>query len=176
MSAVRATLLAMRETPDEMAALQALVDESHGRSSAHLRSIIAGDARLDAGQITRALTGMKVLSLATVTARGEPRISAVDGHFLHGRWTFGTDGGSVKARHLRARPAVSAAHLDGERLGVFCHGYAEPLTPAEPDWDETIEHWTAHYGTDPTSWGADIRMFRIRPTWFVGYGAAAADR
>lgn len=160
----------MRETAEEVAALQALMDASHGRSTSHLREIVSGEHRLTAEQVLKQLVGMKVLSLATVTAAGEPRVSAVDGHLLHGQWTFGTDGRAAKARHLAARPAVSAAHVDGERLGVFCHGRAVRLTPQDPLWAETIEHWTAHYGSDPTTWGEDIRMFRIEPTWLVGYG------
>ncbi|WP_109472289.1 pyridoxamine 5'-phosphate oxidase family protein [Ornithinimicrobium cavernae] len=163
----------MRETPEELAALQDLMDASHAAGTSHLREIISGERRLDAATVVRALEGMRVLSLATVTARGEPRVSAVDGHFLHGRWTFGTDGRAAKARHLQARPAVSVAHLDGERLGVFCHGQAVRLTARDPGWEETIAHWTAHYGSDPTTWGDDIRMYRVEPTWFVGYGTAA---
>ena len=163
----------MRETPEEVAALQELMDASYGRSTSHLREIVSGAHRLTAEQVLEQLTGMKVLSLATVTASGEPRVSAVDGHLLHGRWTFGTDGRAAKARHLATRPAVSAAHVDGERLGVFCHGRAVRLTPQDPLWAETIEHWTAHYGTDPTTWGEDVRMFRIEPTWLVGYGDLA---
>jgi len=165
----------MKETRAEIDALQALMDASHGRSTTHLRQIISGDRRLTAAQVIRALEGMKVLTVATVTAAGEPRISAVDGHFLHGQWTFGTDGSAAKARHLAARPAVSAAHVDGERLGVFCHGRAVTLTPADPFWDFTIAHWTQHYGTDPTTWGEDIRMYRIEPAWLVGYGAPDPD-
>ncbi|WP_265523419.1 pyridoxamine 5'-phosphate oxidase family protein [Oerskovia flava] len=166
----------MHETPTELAALDALIEASHGRSTRHLQAIVSDDRRMDAAQVVAALTGMKVLSLATVTARGEPRVSAVDGHFLHGRWTFGTDGGAAKARHLEARPAVSAAHVDGERIGVFCHGTAVLLTPEDPTWDEVISHWTGHYGTDPTTWGEDIRMYAIDPTWLVGYQGEPEER
>src|SRR5690554_3974396 len=114
----------MYETDAELAALQQLMDASRAGATDHLREIIGGDRLLNARDAVAALAGMRVLSLATVTAKGEPRVSAVDGHFLRGAWTFGTDGGAAKARHLAARPAVSAAHVDGERLEVFCHGTA----------------------------------------------------
>ncbi|WP_349897602.1 pyridoxamine 5'-phosphate oxidase family protein [Parafrigoribacterium soli] len=162
----------MYETEGEIAALDALIDVSRAGGTNHLREIITGEHVMRAQDVVDSLTGMKVLSLATVTAKGEPRVSAVDGHFLHGSWTFGTDGGAAKARHLAARPAVSAAHIDGERLAVFCHGTAVRLTPSDADWAETIEHWTKHYGTDPTTWGDDIRMYRIEPSWLVGYRGA----
>jgi len=158
----------MLETPDETAALQALLDASHARATGHLRSIIDDDRTLTAEQLVALLTGMKVLSVATVTAAGEPRISALDGHFLHGTWTFGTSGTSAKAKHLAARPAVSVAHVDGEELALFSHGRAELIEPG-PDHDEVDAHWTAHYGSSPYSWGDDIRMYRLRMTWAVAY-------
>ncbi|WP_330474002.1 pyridoxamine 5'-phosphate oxidase family protein [Terrabacter sp. C0L_2] len=158
----------MLETPDETAALQALLDASRERATGHLRSIIDDDRTLTAEQLVALLTGMKVLSVATVTAAGEPRISALDGHFLHGTWTFGTSGSSAKAKHLAARPAVSVAHVDGEDLALFSHGRAELIEPG-PERDEVDAHWTAHYGSSPFSWGDDIRMYRLRMTWAVAY-------
>ena len=162
----------MLETPEEIAALQDLMDRSYAGASGHLQDIVSGSHRLDASGVLAATSGMKVLTLATVTAAGEPRISAVDGHFLHGTWTFGTSGASIKARHLAARPAVSLAHVDGERCGVFGHGYAHRLTPTDAEYAETIAHWSAHYGSDPTTWGEDIRMYRAELTWLVGYANA----
>ena len=163
----------MDESDAEIDALQALLDASHGRATDHLRDIIKGDRVLSARDLVALLTGMKVLSLATVTARGEPRISAVDGHFLHGTWSFGTSGASAKARHLAARPAVSIAHVDHEALGVFSHGRAEVLRPEDVDHDEVLDHWTGHYGTSPYTWGDDVRLYRYHPHWLVGY---AGDR
>ncbi|MHA3836447.1 pyridoxamine 5'-phosphate oxidase family protein [Terrabacter sp. AAH1] len=158
----------MLETSEETAALQSLLDASIARATGHLRAIITDERTLTAEQLVALLTGMKVLSVATVTAAGEPRISALDGHFLHGTWTFSTSGASAKARHLAARPAVSVAHVDGEDLALFTHGYADLMQPG-PERDEVEAHWTAHYGSSPWSWGDDIRMYRLRMTWAVAY-------
>jgi hypothetical protein len=136
----------MYETPEEIDRLQALLASSRRRATSHLQEIVSGDHALSAGELLPRIDGMRVLSLATVTAKGEPRVSAVDGHFIHGSWTFGTDGRSAKARHLSARPAVSAA--------LFV---------------EIIEHWTGHYDSDPRTWGEDIRLYRIVPHWCVAY-------
>lgn len=163
----------MRETQAELDALQRLLDHSHAKATEHLQEIINDRRTLSAADVTALLTGMKVVALATVTARGEPRISAVDGHFIHGTWTWGTSGSSAKARHLEARPAVSIAHVDNEDLAVFAHGKAERLGSADPGWDETLSHWTAHYGGSPLEWGDDIRLYRMAASWMVGY---AADR
>ncbi len=106
--------------------------------------------------------------VATVTARGEPRISAADGHLLHSRFVFTTGRDAAKARHLRARPAVSVAHVVGDSLGVFVHGRAEFLTPAHADFDEIEQHLVGHYGSSPSSWG-DVVYVRVQPDWMVGY-------
>lgn len=159
----------MYETDGEIAALQDLLDRSRAGATDHLKEIVAGDRALTARDLVERLTGMKVLSLATVTARGEPRISAVDGHFLHGSWSFGTDGRAAKARHLEARPAISVAHVDGEALGVFSHGRASRLLPDDEDAAEVVDHWTRHYGASPFEWGDDVRLYRFHPTWMVGY-------
>jgi general stress protein 26 len=156
----------MLETPEELARLQALLDASHDHATEHLRGIIHDGRTLSAEHIVGLLTGMKVISAATVTARGEPRISAMDGHFLHGTWTFSTSRTAAKARHLAARPGISVAHVDGEDLAIFSHGRAVELAGAE--LAQLDEHWTAHYGSSPLSWG-DVVMYRLDPTWMVGY-------
>jgi|SRR5215212_317187 len=167
----------MFETADDLALLQSLLDASHLRATEHLRGIISDDRTLSATQISSVLSGMKVITAATVTARGEPRISAMDGHFLNGTWTFSTSRTSAKARHLARRPAVSIAHVDGEALAVFSHGHVVEL--AGDELDQVDAHWTTHYGSSPLSWG-DVVVWKLKATWMVGYAfqrdALLADR
>jgi general stress protein 26 len=164
----------MKETPEELAALQSLLDASIAGSGSHLTGIVSAPRRLTARQLATALTGMKVLVVATVTAAGEPRTSCVDGHFLNGTWVFGTSADAVKARHLRARPAVSATYADGERMAVFTHGTAEYITPDDPAFATYDEHYIAHYGSSPRDWGPTPVFVRIRPMWMVGYAMEAS--
>ncbi|WP_405433528.1 pyridoxamine 5'-phosphate oxidase family protein [Micromonospora sp. NBC_00617] len=164
----------MRETPQELNELQALLDASLSRSTSHLRSIINSERSLGAEQLTQVLTGMCTLALATVTTKGEPRISGVDGHFLHGKWHFGTARGAAKARHLAVRPAVSAAHMRGEDLGVFTHGTVEILNPpdGEPaeDWPYLLAYFKDFYGgEDFFDWDNDVVYYRLHPHWMTGY-------
>lgn len=159
----------MYETPAEIAALQELLDRSLAGATDHLRSIVEPGRTLTAAQTVTVLAGMRTLTVATVTARGEPRISAADGHFLHGRFVFTTAGSAAKARQLRARPAVSVAHVAGDDLGVFVHGRAEFLTASHPDFGPIEEHLVDHYGSSPSSWGPDIAYLRVHPHWMVVY-------
>lgn len=163
----------MYETAAELDELQELLDESLSRSTEHLRSIVVpGERTLPAGELVQLLAGMCTLTIATVTASGEPRVSGIDGHLLHGRWVFGTARSAAKARQLAARPAVSVAHLRGEALGVFTHGRVEILNPREgphdPAWPDVLEYLTDHYGESPLSWG-EVVYYRLRPHWMVAY-------
>ncbi|MFD4458926.1 pyridoxamine 5'-phosphate oxidase family protein [Nocardia sp. NPDC058480] len=163
----------MRETPEELAELQALLDASLTNATSHLRSIIDSENTLTAAELAQALTGMSTLALSTVTAKGEPRISGVDGHFLHGRWHFGTARNAAKACHLAARPAASVAHMRGENLGVFTHGTVEILNPlgGEPsgDWPELLAYFQDFYGDDAFDWANEVVYYRLRPHWMTVY-------
>ncbi|WP_063003125.1 pyridoxamine 5'-phosphate oxidase family protein [Nocardia salmonicida] len=163
----------MRETSEDLAELQALLDASLSGATSHLRSIIDGENTLTAEQLVQALTGMCTLALSTVTAKGEPRISAVDGHFLHGQWHFGTARNAAKARHLAARPAASVAHLRGEDLGVFTHGSVEVLNPlgGEPcaEWPQLLAYFQDFYGDDAFDWDSEVVYYRLRPHWMTVY-------
>lgn len=162
----------MLETPDELAELQTLLDASLAGASGHLRSIVTGRTTT-AERLTQVLDGMCTLAVATVTASGEPRISGADGHFLHGRWHFGTARGAAKARHLARRPAASVAHLRGEGLGVFTHGRVEVLNPAGApaagDWPELLAYFQDFYGRNAFDWESDVVYYRLQPHWMTVY-------
>jgi hypothetical protein len=164
----------MWESEADLGELQAVLDGSLAGASGHLRSIVRPGRTLTAAQLVRVITGMCTLAVSSVTAAGEPRVSAADGHFLHGCWIFSTERSSVKAGHFSARPAVSAAHLRGDELGVFTHGRVEELNPRgappDPQWPAILDHLTQHYGSSPLSWG-DVVAYRIRPRWMVAYAA-----
>ncbi|MEV4805579.1 pyridoxamine 5'-phosphate oxidase family protein [Nonomuraea sp. NPDC049421] len=160
----------MRETPEDLQQLQDLLDASLSRSTSHLQSIVT-DRTLTAEQLTQVLTGMCTLALSTVTAKGEPRISGADGHFLRGRWHFGTARTAAKARHLAARPTASVAHMRGEDLGVFTHGTVEILNPedGEPaaDWPDLLAYFKDFYGADAFDWENEVVYYRLHPRWMT---------
>jgi hypothetical protein len=163
--------------------LQALLDASFASSSKHLLSIMEPRRRLGAERLVAELPCPAVLNIATVTARGEPRISAVDGHFIAGHWFFTTALDSPKARQLLARPAISASYTPRDGFGVFVHGNAELLEGAEQQMMR--EHCAEVYGVELESMG-EIAGFRIDAHWMVGFAMtdeklaeieqAAADR
>jgi hypothetical protein len=144
--------VSVRETADELLALQALLDRSYAAAGAHLRSIHTPERRLTAEQVAARLTGMCLLALATVTADGRPIVGPVDGVFLHGAFHFGSSPDSVRFRHIRARSWVSATHLPSEALAVTVHGRATPVDPRMPEGAELrsalLEIYVPRYGPE----------------------------
>lgn len=140
----------MHETPADLVALQSLLDRSYATAGRHLRSIITPERRLTADEVADRLTGMRLLALATVTADGRPIVGPVDGIFFHGSFHFGSAPDSVRFRHIRNRPQVSATHLPGEELAVTVHGRAVPLdiqSSTEAEFRQTLlEIYVPRYG------------------------------
>jgi hypothetical protein len=135
----------MLESPEELAALQDLLDSSMAAAGPHLAGIMTEDRRLSAVQLSRRLPGMCLFTVATVTADGRPIAGVVDGYFLHGHVYFSTSPASVRAKHLAARPAVSATHVPGEQLAVTVHGHAEVFVLHSPEGDELRQAMLDHY-------------------------------
>jgi nitroimidazol reductase NimA-like FMN-containing flavoprotein (pyridoxamine 5'-phosphate oxidase superfamily) len=117
----------MHELPDDVAGLQELLDRSYESAGSHLLTIHTVQRRLRAEQLCEQLTGMRLLALATVSADGRPIVGPVDGIFYRGAFHFGSSPDSVRFRHIRARPRVSATHVPGEELAVTVHGHAVPI-------------------------------------------------
>lgn len=114
----------MRETAEDLARLQSLLDRSYDSAGAHLREVITLERRLTAEQLVARLEGMCLLTLATVSADGRPINGPVDGFFYRGQWYFGSADHSLRFRHIRQRPQVSATYLPGEEISVTTHGRA----------------------------------------------------
>ncbi|HEY3689750.1 MAG TPA: pyridoxamine 5'-phosphate oxidase family protein [Pseudonocardiaceae bacterium] len=140
----------MHETPADLVALQSLLDRSYATAGRHLRSIITPERRLTADEVADRLTGMRLLALATVTADGRPIVGPVDGIFFRGSFHFGSAPDSVRFRHIRNRPQVSATHLPGEELAVTIHGRAVPLdiqSSTEAEFRQTLlDIYVPRYG------------------------------
>ena len=159
----------MLENPAEIDRLQQLLDRSAADAGPHLRGIITDQRRLSAAQVIERLQGMRLLTVATVTADGRPLAGPVDGYFLHGSFYFSSGRNSVRMRHLAARPSVSATHLPGEELAVTVHGQAELFDlrdPAGAELRQAILDWyVPRQGPEFETWldALDAVAARIEP-------------
>jgi len=138
----------VHETPDDIRALQELLDRSYENAGAHLRSITTPERRVGADQLVTQLTGMCLLVVATVTADCRPIAGPLDGIFYRGAFHFGTAADSVRYRHLLARPQVSATHLPREEFAVNVHGRAAPVEVAGGFRETLLEVYVPRYGED----------------------------
>jgi len=153
----------MFETDAELAELQGLFDAHLARANPHMTGIITAERRLTVRQVVRHLTGTKHVAFATVTSRGEPRVSPLDSLFVHGHCTLSTGGQATKLRHLRRNPACSAVHMEGDRIAVAVNGNVEWIPREHSEHDEIHRIWSDTYESDPYTWGDDIVFFRIQP-------------
>lgn len=159
----------MFETDAEIAEMQAMFDAHFERANEHMRRIVKASRRLTAKQVVQHLSGVKHVAFATVTSRGEPRVSPLDTLFIHGRFTLSTGSGATRLAHLRRNPACSAVHMEGDRIAVVANGSVEWINRDHPDHDEIHRAWTETYESDPYSWGDGVVFFRILPRSMWAY-------
>ena len=151
----------MYERPSDLADLQALLDRSIAGAGPHLTIILSPERRLTAEQLVERLPGMRLLTLATVTAAGEPRTAPVDGLFFQGRFWFGSSNDSVRFQHIRARPAVSATHLPSETLAVIVHGTSTLIDINDDAMRGFRDYCFEVYGPGWREWGPPNQYARI---------------
>jgi hypothetical protein len=142
----------VHESIDDIRALQKLIERSYARAGAHLLSIHTPERRLSAEQVAERLTGMCLLTLGTVTADCRPVLGPVDGIFYRGAFHFGSSPDSVRFRHIRDRPQVSATHVPGEELAITVHGRAVPVDVSAGTGaglrDALLEVYVPRYGDE----------------------------
>lgn len=156
----------MRETADDLAWLQALLDRSYHSAGEHLRSITTPARRIPAAELGELLSGVQIIDLATVTAGGRPRVGPVDGLFFRSHLYFSSSKTSFRYRHLTARPYVSAAHTRGEEISVVVHGVARLFSLDDPEHAEfkqyCYEVYVPRYGEGWTKFAHAIDIFFAR--------------
>jgi hypothetical protein len=165
----------MRETPEEVAELQQLMDATMANVNPHMAAIVTPKSRLTARQVVTHLQGTRIVAFATVNRKGEPRVSPLDSLFLHGRFTLSTGGEATRIGHLKANPACSAVYLETDTIAVVVNGTVEWITRDHPDHGDIHGAWAAQYGSDPYDWGGEIAFFRINPSAMWTYAQRAKD-
>lgn len=142
----------MLESPDELAALQSLLDRSIATAGPHLREIFTDEVLMSAGEVVARMRGMQLLTVATVSRAGRPIAGAVDGYLLHGELWFSSGARAVRTAQLRRNPAVSATWLPDETTQLIAHGEVEIMPfgdeRAAPMRQAMIDHYVPVEGPD----------------------------
>jgi hypothetical protein len=160
----------VHETPEDIEALQRLLDGSYEDAGKNLRDIHTQGRHLSATDLSERLQGPRWLVVATVSSDCRPFTAQVDGTFYRGRFYFGVnDPCSLKARHLSRNPAISATHIPNDNWVVTVHGRAERVNVShegEPGIGRVlIDTYKQRYGPDWTDdvLTSDTIYFRIEP-------------
>ncbi len=149
----------MRETPEDIERLQALLDHSIERAGAFLRrSFQMPEHSLTAQQLIECWLDVQTVALATVTTRGEPRIAPISSLLYRGEIYLPTVATAARTRHVMKRPAISLTLFHENELAIIVHGYAAILSPDHADF-ETLENFLyASTHTKAGEWGEGVYL------------------
>lgn len=168
----------MFETAEDIQQLQGLLDRSIEQAGAFLRESMRLDTdMLSAHQVVRYLDGMRTASLATVTARGEPRVAPIAAIFFRGKYYVPTVVQSARARHLRQRPGVSFTEYSGTINAIMIHGQAALIGLDDPEFEAVDDAFVAHSSTGgPRNWAGGGPVYvRIDPDVMYATAQQPAD-
>lgn len=160
----------MHETAEDLKNLQLLLNRSYEHAGPHLREVVTPDHRIGAARLIDLMTGVQVLALATVTSDGRPLTGAVDGLFYRAGFWFGSSANSVRVRHIRVRPSVSATHTRGESLAVTVHGSARIVDVADPLYAGFRSYCVETYGPAWNEWASEAVYARIDADKLFAFG------
>ena len=165
----------MRETPEDLKRLQALLDDSATRASPFLRrSFEIPERSLSAQQLASHLTGSLTVALATVTAKGEPRVAPINALFYRGSFHIPTVAQAARARHLAKRPGASLTYYEGNELAVIVHGQAAAIAQGTPTFDELDEIQMQSGQQSPRAWAGDAVYLKVEASAVYTYASSPA--
>ncbi|HEX6796530.1 MAG TPA: pyridoxamine 5'-phosphate oxidase family protein [Ktedonobacterales bacterium] len=159
----------MHETPDDLTCLQALLDASIAQAGPFLRASFEMPAHsLSAAQLAGALQGMVHVALATVTAKGEPRVAPIGALFYRGTFYIPTTANAARTRHIRQRPAVSLTCFRDNGFALILHGRASVVAPDDPTFATLDAQHQASGDSSVLAWGEGVYLF-IEPDVLYTY-------
>jgi hypothetical protein len=159
----------MRETAEDVAQLQRLLDDSAAAAGEHLRTIFQSEARPFAQELLTELDAVFEFHVGVLTGAGAPLVAPLDGIFFRGRIWFGFPGGSLRAGLIRKDPRISASYQKGESFAFIVHGQAVEVREDAPEFQDYFDCvqalYTNLYGPKWVDWYRE----RKREGEFNGY-------
>jgi Pyridoxamine 5'-phosphate oxidase len=155
----------MRETAGDLERLQRLLDDSIGRASPFLRSSLEmPECSLSAEELAARLDGSLTVALATVTARGEPRVAPINAFLLRAAFYVPTVAEAARARHLARRPAASLTYFEGTELAVIAHGRVAIIGGEDPAFAELDATQVGLGRRSPREWSGRGVYLKLEPS------------
>jgi hypothetical protein len=142
------------ETPHDVERLDEQLRASIEQAGPFLRSSFEmPEHSLTAAQLIRHLQGVQTVALATVTAKGEPRVAPIGAIFYRGHFYIPTTTRAARVRHVRRQPGISLTLFEGIDFAVIVHGDAVVLGEGSPDFEALIEIQRSGQGETVRDWG-----------------------
>jgi len=162
----------MFETEAELMALQKLLDSSLEKVGGKLAGF-SPSQHMSAKQLA-GFKGVRLVSIASVNSKMQPRVAPRSAAFLHGRFYLASKSGSTTARRLRANPEAAITYYENHLL-IMAHGTASILGKDDLIFAALGREWKEafHGGRDSLS-GIDAFLV-INATHLVAF-AADPDR
>jgi ribosomal protein S18 acetylase RimI-like enzyme/general stress protein 26 len=149
----------MRETPEDIERLQALLDHSIERAGAFLRrSFQMPEHSLTAQQLIECWLDVQTVALATVTTRGEPRIAPISSLLYRGEIYLPTVATAARSRHVMKRPAVSLTLFREDELAIIVHGKAVIISADHADFETLESIFYESTQTRAGEWGEGVYL------------------
>jgi len=127
------------ESDRELDVLQRLLDESFEKAGERLIAAWGKENRLSARQLA-GFRGVKLVAVASVNLRGEPRVAPRSAAFLHGKFYLAANAKSVLVRRLKVDPAVAMTYFENHLL-VMAHGTTVLIQKGDSGFREVASEW-----------------------------------
>jgi len=156
------------ETQAELQTLQKLLDSSFEKVGGKLAGFDQSQ-RMSAKQLA-GFKGVRLVSIASINSRMEPRVAPRSAAFLHGKFYLAANSRSTTARRLRAHPTTAITYYEIHLL-IMAHGIASFLGREDPHFAELGREWKEafHGGRDALE-GIDTFVV-IEATHLVAFAA-----
>ena len=165
----------MRETPNDIAWLDGVLTQSIERAGPYLRTSFRMPSHsLSAEQLVAALDGILEVAIATVTAKGEPRVAPTAALFYRGHFCVPTLAASARVTHLKRQPAVSVTYYEGVDLAMIVHGRSQFIPDGGGDFTALSDLQLEVSESTVRQWGADPLYIRVVPDVIYTYTSKPA--
>jgi len=138
------------ETEAELLTLQKLLDSSFEKTGGKLAEFDQSH-QMSAKQLA-GFKGVKLVSIASVNSKMQPRVAPRSAAFLHGKFYLASKSSSTTARRLRAHPDAAITYYENHLL-IMAHGTASSLSRNDPRLAGLEKEWKEafHGGRDSLS-------------------------
>ena len=157
----------MFETSAELSHLQGLLETSYERMGQRMHVTHEPGQRLSATQLA-GFRGVRLLAIANVNSKGEPRVSPRAAAFLHGKFYLAANSESLMVQRVSANPNVAISYFENHFL-LIGHGSATLHQKDGPEFRRVSPEWKkAFNGGRDALLGVDM-FLRVEATHLVAF-------